>query len=155
MSAHDQEIIELLNKTLKTALTSINQYFLHARMMKHQGFMKLADYEYKKSIEQMNYSDKLVERVLHIGGSPNLHELGALIIGNSADTILCNDLVLEEIAGKNLAAAISVCETKGDASSLDILRQMQKLSDTHAQFIHTQLNLIDSMGLEPYLKTQV
>lgn len=153
MSAN-QENIEHLNKTLKNALTAINQYFLHARMLKHQGLMKLADYEYQKSIEQMRFSDKLVERVLHLGGMPNLQDLGTLFIGNDANSILRNDLKLEEVAESILQNAIAACEAKNDASSLDILRAMQKQSATHNQFIHAQLNLIDSMSVANYLQTQ-
>ena len=150
----NRENIEHLNNAIKNALTAINQYFLHARMLKYKGFMKLADYEYKKSIEQMSFSDKLVERVLHLGGIPNLQDLGTLFIGSEADSILQNDLKLEEISEVVLQNAISACEAKGDASSLEILRAMRKQSAIHNQFIHAQLNLIDSMALPNYLKTQ-
>jgi bacterioferritin len=155
MTAENQEIVKHLNSTLKTTLTAINQYFLHARMMKHSGWMVLADYEYKKSIEQMGYADKLVERMLAIGGIPNLQELGKLAIGSDEREILRCDLSLEKTASEILQAAISAAFASNDAQSLELLQKMSAQSTSHTDFINTQLNLIDSNGLEPYLRAQV
>lgn len=149
------KIIEQLNNILSNELTAINQYFLHARMLKHAGYMKLADYEYKESIEQMRYADRLVERVLQIGGSPNLHELGKLNIGEEVDNILQGDLKLQEEAIEDLNSAVALCKNETDSASLDILQQIAKNATAHLQFIKEQLNMIDKIGLASYLKTQV
>lgn len=154
MSLHDAEIIAHLNMVLKNSLTAINQYFLHARLLKHQKVVRLADYEYKKSIEQMSFSDKLVERILHLGGCPTLGASPALTIGEDVCTVLASDLAIEEDASAALDAAIATCTSKNDAGSLEILRQMKKSLGDHTQFIHTQLNLIDSSDLKHYLQTQ-
>lgn len=155
MSAVDKEIIKHLNNVVSSKLTAINQYFLHARMVKHMGFMKLADYEYKESIQQMKYADRLVERVLFLGGVPNLQELGRLAIGESVDNILRCDLKLEETSIKAVKSALSVCETKNDSVSGGILSSILESSEEHVGFIRTQLNLIDTIGLPQYLQTQI
>lgn len=155
MAVVDKEIIKQLNNVIGGKLVAINQYFLHARMMKHMGFMKLADYEYKESIQQMKYADRLVERVLFLGGIPNLSELGKLNIGEAVDSILKCDLKLEETIIKDLKSAISSCEVKVDSVSTDILHRILENSEEHVLFIRTQFNLIDTMSLPQYLQTQV
>ncbi|MEQ1790157.1 MAG: bacterioferritin [Rickettsiales bacterium] len=155
MQTADNKIIEHLNNVIGCELVAINQYFLHARMMKHMGFMKLADYEYKESIQQMKYADSLVERVLFLGGIPNLQDLGKLHIGEAVDSILECDLKLEEATIKSLKLTINLCESKPDPISLDILRRILENAEEHVSFIRTQINLIDTMGLSSYLQTQV
>ena len=151
----DKEIITNLNKVISRELAAINQYFLHARMIKHLGFMKLADYEYKESIQQMRYSDRLIERVLFLGGVPNLQDIGKLNIGDSVDSILQCDLKLENILVKDIKSAISICESKHDSVSSDMLYYILENSEEHLGFIRTQLNLVDTIGLSQYLQTQV
>ena len=151
----DSEIIKHLNIIIKNELTAINQYFLHARILKHQGFMKMADYEYKESIDEMKHADMLVERVLFLGGLPNLQDLGKLMIGETVAEILDCDLKLEFIAQKDLKTAITVCEAKEDYATADILHKILDSEEEHINFIQTQLRLIESMGLGNYLQTQV
>ena len=91
MPVADPTLIKRLNAVLKNKLTGINQYFLHARMLKHWGDVKLADQEYKASIDAMKHSDMLVEHILSLGGLPNLQELGTLSIGETPTAMLCND----------------------------------------------------------------
>ncbi len=155
MPAVDKEIIKHLNNVLRNKLATINQYFLHARMMKYMGFMKLADYEYKESIQQMKYADKLVERVLFMGGMPNLQELGKLNIGGKVEEILEFDLKTEKLSAKDIKLAIETCKSKEDYDSLDILNCILENEEEHALFVRSQLNLIDSIGLSKYLQTQV
>lgn len=150
-----KEIIQHLNTILKNELTAINQYFLHARMLKHMGFMKLADYEYKESIDEMKHADLLVDRILFLEGLPNLQILGKLSIGENVEEILGADLKLEEDGKKDLQAAIVTCESSQDFTSADILHKILESEEAHILFIRSQLNLIASMGLSSYLQTQV
>ena len=151
----DPQIIKHLNNILKNELTAINQYFLHARMLKHMGFMKLADQEYKESIDEMKHADMLVNRILLLDGVPNLQDLGKLMIGESVEEILKSDLKLEALAHTDLKNAITYCESKEDYVSADIMHKILDSEEEHSLFIRTQLNLIDTMGLTAYLQTQV
>ena len=155
MTAGEKEIIKHLNNVLSNKLVAINQYFLHARMMKHMGFMKLADHEYKESIQQMKYADKLVERVLFIGGIPNLQELRKLNIGATVEEILKADLATEKFTGDDIKLAINMCISKSDYTSVDMLNDILGSSEEHVSFIRSQLNLVDTIGLSKYLQTQV
>ncbi len=135
-----KELISRLNTVLKNKLTGINQYFLHARMLKHQGDLKLADYEFKSSIDIMKHSDMLVELILSHGGIPNLQELGKLAIGETPMEMLANDLQLCEttLADTKLALEAS------DAQSAAILRKIMETQQEHIDFIHAQLNALQS-----------
>lgn len=150
-----KEIIRHLNTILKNELTGINQYFLHARILKHQGFMKLADHEYKESIDEMRHADQLVERVLFLGGLPNLQDIGKLAIGENVEEILKGDLALEHTAHADLKAAITYSEAQEDYVTADLLHKIMESEEEHILFLQTQLNLIATMGLSSYLQTQV
>lgn len=155
MPTPDKETIKHLNLILKNELTAINQYFLHARMLKHMGFTRLADYEYKESIDEMKHADALVERVLFLGGVPNLQDLGKLMVGEDVKEILECDLKLEMKGHADLKAAITHCESKEDYVSADLLHKILDNEEEHQLFLRTQLGLIDKMGLSAYLQTQV
>lgn len=148
-------IISALNAILKNELTAINQYFLHARILKYQGYVKLADIEYKESIDQMKYADQLVERILALGGLPNLQDLGKVFVGETVETILKCDLQLEAIARNDLQAAITLCDSQKDTASAAILARIQTSEEQHAQFIHRQLSIIKSVGTDAYMQTLV
>lgn len=151
----DKEIIAALNTILRNELTAINQYFLHARLLKHQGFLKLADIEYKESLDEMKHADMLTERVLYLGGIPNLQDLGKLYIGEHAEEILKCDLKLEEIAHKDLKAAIALCDEKQDYVTSELLTRIQVSEEEHSDFIRKQLNIIASIGIQAYLQTLI
>ncbi len=155
MPAPDKMTIKHLNTILKNELTAINQYFLHARMLKHMGFNKLADHEYKESIDEMKHADMLVERILYLGGLPNLQDLGKLMIGEDVKEILTCDLKLEQNANKDLKEAITYCESKEDYVSGDLLHKILDSEEEHDLFLRTQLKMIETMGLSAYLQTQV
>lgn len=154
-SETEKAIIQRLNKILKNELTAINQYFLHARVLKNMGFMKLADHEYKESIDEMRHADQLVERVLFLSGLPNLQDLGKLMIGEDVKEILECDLKLEEIAIPDLREAITFCEDHEDYGTSQILEGILTSEEEHVLYLETQLRLIDSMGIEAYLQTAV
>lgn len=151
----NKEVIKHLNIVLRNELTAINQYFLHARMLKHMGFMKLADHEYKESIDEMRHADLLVERILFLGGVPNLQNLGKLMIGETVQEILECDLKLEDIAHVDVKNGITSCESREDYVSGDLLHKIQASEEEHILFLQTQLNLISTMGISAYLQTQV
>jgi bacterioferritin len=146
-----QDIVLHLNKALTHTLTGINQYFLHARILKYRGLMKLADYEYKQSIDFMKSADLLVNRVLGLGGLPNLQDLGRLMIGATVEEILACDMALQDMALAQLKEALNECKKMQDAASADILQKMLENAAEHSKFVRSQLNVIETVGLDAYI----
>ena len=150
----DKKVIEYLNKALKNELTAINQYFLHSRMLHDWGVSKLGDKEYKESIEEMEHADWLIQRVLFVGGLPNLQDLGKLHIGESVQEILECDLKLENLAIPLLREAMAYCESVQDYVSRDLFGKILHNEEEHVDFIETQFNLIERIGIERYTMLQ-
>ena len=150
----DAKVIEFLNKALNNELTAINQYFLHSRMLKDWGVSKLGDYEYKESIEEMNHADWLIERILFLGGLPNLQDLGKLRIGETVEEILQCDLKLEEDAIPLLRDAMEHCEKVRDYVSRDLFGKILHNEEEHVDYIETQFDLIKQIGIQSYIQLQ-
>ncbi|MGE6698350.1 bacterioferritin [Hyphomonas sp. NPDC076900] len=150
----DKKVIDFLNQALKNELTAINQYFLHSRMLRDWGVSKLAKKEYEESIEEMHHADWLVERVLFLGGLPNLQDLGKLHIGESVQEILECDLKLENIAIPLLRDAIQYCEEVRDYGSRDLFYKILHNEEEHVDYLETQFALIERIGIERYTLLQ-
>ena len=151
----DPKVIEFLNRALYNELTAINQYFLHAKMLKNWGLKELAEHEYKESIDEMKHADKLVERILFLEGLPNLQNLGKLFIGEGPREAIECDLRLEMLAVPDLRAGIAHCESVGDYTSRDLLGDILESEEEHIDWLETQLELIGRVGEQAYLQRKI
>lgn len=151
----DKTIIDQLNKVLSSELTSINQYFLHARMYKNWGLEKLNEKSYKKSIKDMKQADALIERILFLGGLPNLQHLERLRIGEHTAEMLSCDMTYQLELLTLLRTAIALCESASDYVSRDVLEDILAYEEEHVDWLETQQQLIASVGIENYLQAQM
>ena len=151
----DAQVIGHLQAQLKNELTAINQYFLHYRMFKHWGFDKLAKKEYEESIGEMKHADLLMDRIFMLDGLPNLQDLGKLQIGEDVPEALACDLRAETSAQATIKDGMAHCEAVRDYVSRDLLQKILDDTEEHIDFFETQLELIDKVGLQNYLQSQM
>ena len=149
----DAKVLEFLNQALKNELTSINQYFLHARMLDNWGMKRLGKIEYEESIDEMKHADRLVKRILFLEGLPNLQDLDRLMIGENVPEMLKCDLDVERRARPMYQQAIAYCESVRDFVTRELLVHIQKSEEEHIDFLEEQLGLIDKMGLQNYIQS--
>ena len=148
----DAVVIQQLNLILKNELTAINQYFLHARMLKNWGLKRLADKVYEESIGEMKHADQLVERILMLDGLPNLQSLGKLQIGEDVPEAFQCDMGSEVKNQGCLKEAIAICEEKRDYVSREILENILDDTEEHIDWIETQQTRINLAGLPNYIQ---
>lgn len=149
------QLLSQLNTVLTSELTSINQYFLHARMFKNWGYAALNSSEYKKSIKDMKQADELIERILFLEGLPNLQALGKLYIGEDPEEMLACDVKFQQTHITLLIDSIEVCETVQDFVSRDILTKQLVDEEEYLDYLLTQQQQIVDMGLARYLQSQL
>src|SRR5580698_2262936 len=152
--AGDPKTIQFLNIILKNELTAINQYFLHSRMLADWGLSILAHKEYEESIDEMKHADRLIKRVLFLGGLPNLQDLGKLMIGENVQEVLKCDLSLEMLSLPDLKLAITHCETAKDFISRELFTDILESEEEHIDWLQTQIRLIEQMGIENFVQLQ-
>ena len=151
----DPLAITHLQAQLKNELTAINQYFVHYRMLKHWGLDRLAKKEYSESIGEMKHADALMDRIFMLDGLPNLQDLGKLQVGENVPEILRSDLALEQGAQATIKAGMAHCESVRDYVSRDLLQGILDDTEEHIDFLETQIELIDKVGLQNYLQSQM
>ncbi len=151
----DPKVIESLNKVLGNELVAINQYFLHSRMHGNWGRKELEELSYHESIDEMKHADKLIKRILFLEGLPNLQQLGKLLIGeNPVETLNC-DLKLEQKGLPDLKDAIAYCEKASDYVSRDLFKDILEGEEEHIDWLETQLDLVNQVGLQNYLQSKM
>ena len=155
MQPQDSNIIDCLNRVLKNELTAINQYFLHSRMYKNWGLNALAEREYGEALDEMKHADQLIERILLLEGLPNLQDLGRLVIGEDVAEMLRADLALENAAMPALRECVVAAETARDFVSRGLFEEILASEEEHVDWLETQLDLIEKMGLRNYVQSQL
>ena len=151
----DPAVLEALNIALRGELTAINQYFLHARMLEDWGFVKRGQEEYKESIEEMQHADRLIKRILLLGGLPNLQDLGKLYIGENLKEVIECDYRLELEGIAHYRKAIGICEAAKDYVSRDLLKDILADEEEHQDHNRTELELIEKIGIENFGQSQI
>jgi len=146
------KIIEHLNQVLRNELTAINQYFLHSKMFKDWGYKK---FEYSESIDEMKHADQIIERILFLEGLPNVQDMNKVMIGEEPVECLNCDLKLEEKALADLKNAIMDSEKLQDFVSRDLFRSILDSEEEHVDVIETHLGLVNKVGKENWLQSQI
>jgi bacterioferritin len=151
----DPEIIEALNEILTAELTAINQYFIHAKMRENWGFKKLAAVARRESIEEMEDADKIIERILYFDGVPNLQRYNPVLVGETVPEQLALELETEKAAIERYNRSIALAVAKGDNGTRELMEHRLVDEESHADWLESQLHIIDAIGVENYLAQQL
>ena len=149
------EVIELLNDVLTAELTAINQYFIHAKMMSNWGYERLASHTRAESIDEMRHAEQIIERILFLEGSPNMQRLSPVRVGENVPEQFRVDVELEYAAIKRLNDGIAACVAAGDNATRELLEGILVSEEEHADWLETQLGLLDALGDTAYLAEQL
>jgi bacterioferritin len=148
-------VIDVLNEVLTGELTSVNQYFIHAKMCANWGYKKLHEHIYKESIDEMKHADQLIERILYLDGLPNLQRYHKVNVGTTVPEQLKLDLEVERSAIKLLNDGVKLCRDAGDNGTRELLEGILVSEEHHADWLETQLRLVAHVGVENYLAQQM
>lgn len=151
----EKEVIRALNQVLGQSLIAINQYFLHARIAKNWGIEELNEQFYKQSIQEMKWSDKIIERILLLEGLPNLQDYGKLYIGEDVAEMIDCDVRLEDQKFAIITDAITLCEQKQDYVSRKLLLGIKDGNEEYIDWLDTQKDLVDAVGMQNYIQAKV
>jgi len=151
----DQRIIDALNDGLTIELTAINQYFIQAKMCRNWGLNKLAKKHYEESIGEMKHAEKLIDRILFLEGVPEIARYDVIRAGTDVKEQFEYDLALETRGVHTYNAAIDLCGQLKDGGSRDLLEGILVESEEHVDWLETQLDLINRLGLQNYLTEQM
>jgi bacterioferritin len=149
------KLLEALNDVLTGELTSINQYFIHAKMCENWGYKRLYDENRKESIEEMKHAEELIERILFLDGVPNMQRLSKVKVGENVSEQLKLDLGVEMEAVERLNKAIALAVEVGDNATRDLLESILKSEEEHVDWLEAQRTLIAQVGVENYLSQQI
>jgi bacterioferritin len=149
------EVLAVLAEMLKEELGAINQYFLHAEMQENWGYRKLSAFMKKQAVGEMKHAEQLIERILFLEGLPKMDEMAKLKIGKNVRQQLENDLALERGAVADYNRAIKTCRDLADNATADFLKEILKDEEAHVDFLETQIELMESVGLQNYLAQQM
>ena len=156
MAMHgNEEVLKCLGESLRAELTAINQYFLHSKMCENWGYLRLASYYRKESIEEMVHAEKLMNRILFLDGTPNMTSIGPIRVGTNVKMQFENDLALELEAVKQLNGAIKIATAAGDNASRALFEEILRQEDEHVDYLEGQLHAIGEVGLDNYLAQQL
>lgn len=148
-------VIDTLNDVLTAELTAVNQYFIHAKMCKNWGFTRLAKHIREESIDEMKHADELIERILFLDGVPNVQRIGKVSVGENVPEQLDLDLKMEYEAVERFRKGVRTCRDEGDVTSADLLEKMLASEENHVDWLETQIQLIDQIGVKHYLAQQL
>jgi len=151
----DTKVIEYLNRGLRSELTAVSQYWLHFRMLNNWGYIDLAKFWRKESIEEMNHADRFIDRILFLEGFPNLQELEPLRIGQNVQEVIECDLAAEHGARDLYLEAAKYCDSINDRVSMRLFEELAEDEEGHIDFLETQLDLIKQIGLPLYAQRHI
>jgi bacterioferritin len=146
----DAKVIEYLNAALRSELTAVSQYWLHYRLQEDWGFGRIADKSRAESVEEMHHADKLIERIIFLGGHPNLQKLDPLRIGQNLRETLDADLAAEHDARTLYIEARNHCESVGDYVTKNLFEELIADEEGHIDYLETQIDLYETLGAERY-----
>jgi bacterioferritin len=149
------KLIEALNEILTGELTSVNQYFVHAKMCENWGYHRLAEAVRKESIEEMKHADDLIERILYLEGVPNVQRLGKIRIGETVPEQLKLDYKLESEAIPRLNQTIALATQLGDNGTRELLDEILESEEEHVEWLEAQFTLLEQVGEQNYLAQQI